>query len=55
MLLTNAKARASHKYFNFYYDPEEKVHVCWYLPLNGSTIQEKHEIAKEILEEKVKE
>lgn len=49
MLLENAKYGVAHQFKDFYYDPKTKKHMCWFYPLDGSTIQEQIEVSKEIL------
>ena len=49
MILENAKHGVGHKFFDFYFDPKENMHVCWFYPLGGVTIQEKQKIAEEII------
>lgn len=49
MLLNNAKVGAFHRYYDFYYDPNKKEHVCWYIPLNVETHQEQEQMARETL------
>lgn len=51
MLLENARYQVGHKFFDFYYDPKEKMHVCWFHPLVGATIQEQQKAAEEIINE----